>query len=167
MKKFNKLFVIGITLVVLFSLTACKKDNKKEEKTTSDYSEYVGYQFAGKDPWGSELAITVRSIENGKITWTYTDVLGTGESAVTAYSELTTDFSDNTTSFTTSGKGDKEGYTFEYAGTLTLNDGKLTVKLTNGSLTEESTEGGSAAYQVGPLDENAKTITLTKVVDNN
>ena len=152
-----KKYLVGLLAVVLcFALVGCAKKN--------DYKEYIGYQFSGKDPWGGELAITVRTLENDKLAWTYTDVLGEGESSVTVYNELETEFKDGSTSFTV--KGNEDNYSFNYVGTLSLKDGKLIVKLTDGALEEKSTEGGSASYQVGPLEEAARTITLEKVVDN-
>jgi len=153
-------FLLGLLAVVFcFVLVGCGKKD--------DYKDYVGYQFAGKDPWGSELAVTVRTIEDNLITWTYTDVFGQGESSVTVYAELKTALKDGTTSFNAKGYADKEDVTFDYSGTLTLEDGKLIVKLTDGSLMENSTEGGSASYQVGPLEESQRSIILSKVEDNN
>lgn len=152
-----KKYLVGLLAVVFcFVLVGCGKKD--------DYKEYLGYQFSGKDPWGGELAITVRTLENDKLTWTYIDVLGSGETSITVYNELETEFKDGTTSFTV--KGDEDDYSFNYDGTLTLKDGKLEVKLSSGALEEKSTEGGSASYQVGPLDDAAKSITLTKVEDN-
>ena len=152
-----KKYLVGLlTLVLCFVLIGCDKKD--------DYKDYIGYQFSGKNPWDGELAITIRTLENDKLTWTYTDVLGSGENAVTVYNELSTEFKDGKTSFTV--KGNEGNYSFNYVGTLAFKDGKLEVKYTEGALEEKSTEGGSASYQVGPLDEAARTITLTKVVDN-
>ena len=160
MKRLSKLFIVVFAFVMTFALTGCGS------KKSDNYEEYIGYQFSGKDPWGSELAITVRTLKDDKLTWTYTDVLGEGESSVTVYNELTTDFKDGSTSFTVSGETEDKLYSFEYKGILTLKDGKLTVKLESGSLTSNSAEGGSSSHQVGPLEDAAKTVTLTKVVDN-
>ena len=119
MKKISKLLVIALVFFLTLSLTACKKE--------ADYKDYVGYQFSGKDPWGNELAVTVRTIENDKITWTFTDVVGEGESSLTLYNELSTDLKDNATSFNAKGNADDTN-TYDYTGTLTLKDGKLLVK---------------------------------------
>ena len=134
-----------------------------EEYLGKTYEHYIGYQFSGKDPWNNELAVTLRTLENDKLTWTYTDVIGDGENAITIYNELTTEFKDGITSFNV--KGNENDYTYDYSGTLTLKEGKLVIVLESGQLTSNSTEGGSSSHQVGALDDNAKTITLEKVVD--
>lgn len=166
----KKGILFSILIVVsLFAITGCfeKKDN---------YDEYIGYQFSGNDPWGNELAITIRSLKDDKLTWTYTD---TFEDA-TAYQEITSKFKDGKTSFNIKDSIQVDGlkdiggqtvdisssYSYDYSGTLTLKDGKLFVKYEKGSLTTVSSEGDSASYQVGPLDDKDKTVTLKKVVDN-
>ena len=158
MKRISKVFAFLVVGALVLVLAGCSKK--------TDYKDYIGYQFSGKDPWGSELAITIRTLEDDKLSWTYTDVLGEGEEAVTVYSELSSTFKDGSCEFMISGSTDKEGVTSSYNGTLTLKDGKLTVKYTDGALTTKSAEGDSNAYQVGPLDEANRTVTLTKVVDN-
>ena len=160
MKKFSKLFVIALAFVLTLSLTACKKDEKSDEKKAS-YSEYIGYQFSRKDSWRNELAITVRTLENDKLTWTYTNSVDN----TTLYSELTTEFKDGSTSFNVKGDTDDKVYSFDYTGTLTLKDGALVVTYSKGQLTVNSSEGGSTSHIVDALEENAKTFTLTKVVD--
>ena len=152
-----KKYLVAVVLVCIFMLTACGKK--------SNYDEYLGYQFSGKDPWGSELAITVRTLEDDKLTWTFTDVVVDGKDSITLYNEITSEFKDGTTSFNVSGNADN-GYTYDYSGTLTLKDGVLTVLYENGQLTSNSTQGGSTSHHVGALEEASRTITLTKVVDN-
>ena len=156
MKKFSKIIAFVLVSVLMITVVGCgKKEN---------YEDYLGYQFSGKDPWGYELAITIRTLEDDKLTWTYTDVYGEGESSITIYDELTTEFKDGSTPFKIS--GDDTTYSYEYNGTLTLKDGKLSVKYIDGALTTKSSEGNSASHQVGPLEDSEKTVTLTKVEDN-
>ena len=152
-----KKLIVGLLVVVLcFVVVGCGK---------KDYKDYIGYQFSGKDPWGGELAVTIRTLENDKMTWTYTDVLGSGESSVTVYSELETEFKNGKSSFTVNGNAE-ENYAFNYTGTISLEDGNVIITLIDGALEEKSDEGGSASYQVKALEEANRTITLTKVVDN-
>lgn len=155
MKKSLRFFAV-LFIAFAFVLTGCAK--KK------DYKDYIGYQFGGKDPWDNELAVTIRIIENDKITWTFTDVIGEGEDSLTLYNELTTDLKDDKTSFNAKGKAENN-HTFDYTGTLALKDGKLVITFEKGSLTSNSTEGGSTSHNVGGLEENAKTVTLTKAED--
>ena len=174
MKKYNKIFALVFVLVIALFITGCKKDEKESDTNNTNteiteknsYEDYIGYQFSGKDSWGNELAITVRTLENDKLTWTYTTVVGEAEESMTLYNELTTDFVDGVTSFNVSGNTDKELYTFDYSGTLTLKDGNLIVTYTAGQITNNSPEGGSTSHNVGALEEASKTFTLTKVVDN-
>ena len=158
MKRISKILAIVLVGVLAFTLTGCKKK--------ADYKDYIGYQFSGKGPWGNELAVTIRTLEDDKLTWTYTDVFGEGEEAITVYSELSSTFKDESCEFMISGSTDKEGVTSSYNGTLTLKDGKVVIKYTDGALTTKSKEGDSSAYQVGALEDADKTVTLTKVVDN-
>ena len=154
----KKIFSILLVAVIAVVLTGCAKKD--------DYKDYIGYQFSGKDPWGNELAVTIRTLEDDKLTWTYTDILGEDDEAVTVYSEVSSTFKDGSCEFMISGSTDKEGVVSDYSGTLTLKDGKVTIKFIDGALTTKSSTGDSSAYQVGALEDANKTITLTKVVDN-
>lgn len=156
MKNLRKVLLASLVFVFTLVLVGCGKKS---------YDEYLGYQFSGKDPWGNELAVTIRTLEEDKLTWTFTDVVGEGETSLTLYNELTTDFKDDKTTFTVKGNADAT-YTYEYTGTLKLADGKLTITFEKGALTSNSPEGGSSSHQVEALEETNRTITLTKVVDN-
>ena len=123
---------------------------------TGSYDEYVGKQFAATDPWGGEISVTVRSIADGKMEWTYTDVL----TDVTVYNDNTTDFADGKSDFTFEGTDSEGKYTFTYSGTIELKDGNVVITLSDGACTSVSESGGGSAYQVGPLSDDAKTITL-------
>ena len=155
MKNFKRFFVLSLLFSCVFILTACGKSN---------YDEYIGYQFSGKDPWGNELAITIRTLENDKLTWTFTDVI-TGEKGITLYNELETEFKDGETSFNVKGEAE-DNYTFDYTGTLTLKYGNLLVKFEKGQLTSNSSNGGSSSHQAEALADDNRVIVLTKVVDN-
>lgn len=138
-----------------------------EQYLNIDYSPYMGYQFSGKDPWGNNLAVTIRKIEGGKVEWTYTDVLGTGKDSMTIYNVLSTDFKDGKTSFKLTNNPKDKKYSYEYEGVLSLKDGKVIISFSSGALTTNSNEGGSSSYQVGALETSSKTVSLTKVIDNN
>ncbi len=155
MKKINKLFGIVLALLILVTVTACG----------NNYDEYVGNQYSGKDPWGNEVAVTVKTIENDKMTYTFTDVLGEGDASLTVYGELSGELKDNKVSFTLNGATiEDEKVTFDYAGTITLKDGNVIVNYEKGSLNSASAEGGSSSYNVLALEDANKTVTLTKIV---
>lgn len=62
MKKAYLFVVCAVAITALF-LAAC--GSSKDEKlpvSDTEYGDYVGTQFSGQDPWGGNLAITVRSI---------------------------------------------------------------------------------------------------------
>ena len=158
MKKLSKIFAFSLIAVITVMLVGCGKK--------ANYDEYIGYQFSGKDPWGNSLAVTIRTLENDKLTWTYTDSIDNGENPITLYNELTTDFKEGSTSFNVKGNADVESISFDYTGKLTLENGKLTITYEKGQVTTDSTEGGSTSHNVDALDAKEKTITLTKVVDN-
>lgn len=149
-----------ITKIKDINLADLLADNAEE----ADYSDYIGYQFAGKDPWGGELTVTLRTLEDGQLTWTYTDLI-TNELMV--YTEVgPTEFKDGKGEFEIKGKimDDPGDSVFNYAGTIELADGNVVIKLTDGAVISANGEGG-AAYQVGPLDEAAREITLVKTTD--
>ena len=157
MKKLSTIIAFSLIAAVTTLLVGCGKK--------ANYDEYIGYQFSGKDPWNGLISVTIRKLENDKLTWTYTDVLGEGETSITAYAELTTDFKDGSTSFNAKGNTDVENNSFDYTGTLILKDGKVSITYEKGQITSESTEGGSTSYIAEALENNQKTITLTKVED--
>jgi ABC-type glycerol-3-phosphate transport system substrate-binding protein len=156
----KKILTIMLAVVLAFVITGCSKD-AKENENKGEYADYLGYQFSGQDPWGTELAVTIREIKDDKITWTYTDTL---TKEITIYQKLTTDFKDDKSSFTL--KGEEDNYSYNYSGRISLKDGKVTVKYSKGKLTTKSSEGDSSSHQVEALESAAKTVTLTKVVDN-
>ena len=62
MKK-KYLLVLSVIAIAAMVLVSCG-NSKNEKLPVSDdaYADYVGAQFAGQDPWGGKLTITVRSI---------------------------------------------------------------------------------------------------------
>lgn len=162
MKKFGKLFIVAIAFVLALSLTACKKEETKEETKQINYNDYVGSEFSGKDPWGGKLEVKINKIEENKMSWTYTDTLGSGKTEIIVKGNKTNELTDGSTSFAVRGNTEDGKYSYEYHAKLTLQDDKIVIKYTEGALEEKSTEGGSASYQVGPLEAKDKTVTLTK-----
>ena len=157
MKKFSRMFSVVLGVFAFAILTGCG--------VKKDYKEYVGNQFAGKDPWGNGLTMTVRTIEDNKMTYTFTVLYGEGEESKTAYKELSGELKDDAVAFEFKGETTEDkNTTFDYSGTITLKDGKLVVKYEKGQLTINSAEGGSGSQMAEALDDKAKTVTLEKVI---
>ncbi|MBR3246123.1 MAG: hypothetical protein IKF90_26045 [Parasporobacterium sp.] len=132
---------------------------------SSKYADYIGYQFAGTDPWGGEIAITIRTIKDDTMELTYTDM---PSKDMTVYAECSgiPVYSDGTTPLGVTGSvDDKENVIFNYIGSLEFKDGTLVLTYESGSITTESEQGDSDSYQVEALADDDKTVILTKTVD--
>ena len=157
MKKFAKMFSVVLGVFAFAVLTGCG--------AKKDYKEYVGNQYTGKDPWGNALNVTVRTIEDNKMTYTFTVLYGEGENILTAYKELSGELKDDAIAFEFKGETNEDtNTTFDYSGTITLKDGKLAVKFEKGQLTINSSEGGSGSNMADALEDKDKTVTLEKVI---
>ena len=145
MKKFTAVLALIFVAATLFTLAACG----------DRYEPYRGYQFSGTNPWGQELAITVRSVKDGKMDWTYTDTAGD----LILYQELEgTPLNDMTAEFRVEGDA-AVNVKFSYTGTITMKDGNLTVIYTGGALETVSSEGGSMARMVDAVPEAERTVS--------
>lgn len=166
MKK-GVLFIASVIVIATFILAAC--GNSKEEKlpvSDSEYADYVGTQFSGQDPWGGILTITVRSIVDGEMDWTFTDVFDNH----TLYQEQgKTLIQDGKTEYSIQGKDvENENVSFSYEGTMELSDGQITFSFLKGSVTTSSSEGGSDARMAEALEGSgiANEVILVKAADD-
>ena len=125
------------------------------------WSDYMGKQYAGEDPWGNPLTITLQGMEGNEISFEYLSVIGEGESARTFLAKASGALSDGTVPFhiTASAQG-YEAMHLDYSGSLTLKDGRLFVTYDAGSVVEDNPEGGSAGYQAPALEGDNKTVEL-------
>lgn len=193
-KRFTMIAALGCAVAVMFSLAACSGGGQAaavgETETaaavseaaavgetdtaaavseapaadTVDYSDYIGYQFSGTDPWGGELAVTIRSIEDGTMAASYTDVIGD----YTFYSEMDgMPVNENQVPFGAGGASlEDENTTFSYSGHMEfIGNEQIRFVYEAGEVSTASSEGGSSAYHVEALDESAKTVILSKTVD--
>ncbi len=155
MKK-KSIIVVAVVMILAVMLSACGAK-------AGPYDEYIGYQFVGSDPWGCPLGVTLRTLEDGKLEWTYSDVIGEGEGAITVDAVSVDEFSDGEFSFHITGEViENESMTFDYTGTVKLADGKVVITYEDGQIMEENPNGGSSSYHVGALEDEAKTVTLEK-----
>ena len=115
-------------------------------------------QYTGLDPWGNPLTITIDSISNEKIDWTYTEDFG-GLVLIQSF-EDTVLVDGQATFHIEAAIQDAEYVTCNYSGTMTIDDDALTITYTAGEMTEESSEGGSTAYHVEALEEDDRTVVL-------
>ena len=114
-----------------------------------------GALYAGIDPWGNPLCVTLASKDALSGAWSQNF-----NGALFAQA-----FENAGEGFSLEGPlGDSDAITCRYAGTMMLDGDVLTVTFTDGEMTEESTEGGSTSYHVAALDEAQRTVTLVPAV---
>ena len=118
----------------------------------------AGRQYTGLDPWGNPLTITIDSITDETINWTYTEDFD-GQMLIQSFED--TELIDAQASFHVEGTiQDAEYIICDYSGTMTVEEDTLTLTYTAGEMTEESSEGGSTAYHVEALEEGDRTVVL-------
>lgn len=126
-----------------------------------NYSDYLGRQYTGADPWGNPLSITLISIDGNVLTFEYMAVIGEGEYTRTFVTESSGELSDGVMLFDVNATAKEyDAMHLDYSGSLALRDGSLFVTYGAGSVVEESTEGGSAGYQALALEGENKTVEL-------
>lgn len=131
------------------------------EVKPADWSNYIGKQFTGEDPWGNPLSVTLEGIEGNEVSFAYESVIGEGEYARTFLAESSGEWKDGTIQFHVAAAAKEyAAMHLDYSGHLTLKDGRLFVTYDAGSVVEESTEGGSAGYQALGLEGEDKTVEL-------
>ena len=113
--------------------------------------------YAGIDPWGNPLSITLTSEDTLSGTWSENF---SGEL-------FTQTFNNAREGFLLEGSlDDSDATTCRYTGTMKLNGDILTITFTDGEMTEASAEGGSTSYHVAPLDEAQRSVTLVPAVQS-
>ena len=163
MKKNNKWLRIAAGMAALL-LTICGSYPAFAAEDAS-YTEYNGYLFSGKDPWDGTLTIMVRSITDGKMDWTFTDSF---EDHTLFQIVEGTVLQNGQAEFDIEGKdAQQEGTSFSYYGELELKDGKLAIAFQSGSVTDESSEGGSSYHTAEALSDSgiSNRVVLDKTAD--
>ena len=174
MKRKNKLAlaVIGVLGMLALLLTACGNSSAPASTSSStdlppandaEYAEYAGYQFSGEDPWEGELSITIRSIVDGKMDWTFTDTYENHE----LYQEMEgTAIHDGVAEYDIEGKDlEHDNESFSYQGTMELKDGKVIFTFETGAVSSESPEGGDSYRFAQALKDSglSNQVILDKV----
>lgn len=164
MKK--RLLVLVATALSAILTAACGSAEETLPVSDPAYSDYVGAQFSGRDPWGGDLAITVRSIVDGRMDWTFTDSFDDH----TLYQEQSaTPVQDGIAEYDIEGKDvESDNVTFSYRGTMELKDGQITFSFLGGSVMTESSEGGSASRMAEALADSGipSEVVLQKAADD-
>ncbi|MCQ2529907.1 MAG: LysM peptidoglycan-binding domain-containing protein [Lachnospiraceae bacterium] len=161
------LVVLSVIVMAVMALAACGS-SKDEKLPVSDdaYAEYVGAQFAGQDPWGGELTITVRSIVDGKMDWTFTDSFDDH----TLYQEQSgTVIQDGSAEYSIEGKdAENKNVSFSYEGTMDLKEGQITFSFLKGSVTTKSSAGDSDFRMAEALEPSgiSNEVVLVKTADD-
>ena len=134
-----------------------------------DAEEADGARLAtGLDPWGNPLTVSVDTLIDGKLEWTYMEDFN-GQMLIQYSAD--TELVDGVGPFHVEGtlqdeNGEEiEGVTGDYSGTIAVGDEEITLTYAAGQVTESSTEGGSTAYHVEALEEAGRTVTLKVVTD--
>lgn len=131
------------------------------EVKPADWSNYMGKQYTGKDPWGNPLSVTLKGMAGNEVSFAYESVIGEGEFTRTFLAESSGELTDGAIPFhVTATAKEYEAMHLDYSGRLTPKDGSLFVSYDTGSVVEESTEGGSAGYQALCLEGEEKTVEL-------
>ncbi len=161
------LVVLSVIAMAVMLLVACgSSDDEKLPVSDDAYAEYAGAQFAGQDPWGGKLTITVRSIVDGKMDWTFTDSFDDH----TLYQEQgETAIKDGSAEYSIQGKdAENKNVSFSYEGTMNLSDGQITFSFLKGSVTTESSDGDSKARMAEALETSgiSNEVVLVKTADD-
>ncbi|MBQ3270306.1 MAG: leucine-rich repeat domain-containing protein [Clostridia bacterium] len=118
-----------------------------------------GMRYAGLDPWGNPLAVTIDAIRGDSMDWTYTEDFA-GQILVQSFEG--TELVDGHAAFhIEAAVQDAEHITCDYSGTMTVENDALTITFEAGEMTEASSEGGSTAYHVEALEKADRTVVLT------
>ena len=168
-KLMSTIFAIAAVLVMVCGALPvfASEETAAESPQVNDeaYAEYAGYIFSGKDPWEGTLTITIRSIVDGKMEWTFTDSF---EDHTLFQVVEDTAIQDNKASFDIKGKDvQHEEVSFSYQGELELKDGKVSVLFLGGAVTSESSEGGSSYHAAGALSGSGSSnqVLLDKAAE--
>ena len=166
MKKIVFLFTVCVAVISALLLTACGSSGKEKLPVSdTEYADYVGAQFSGQDPWGGDLAITIRSIVNGKMDWTFTDTFDDH----TLYQEQSAaSIQDGIAEYSIEGKDlENDGVSFSYQGSMELKDGQITFSFITGAVMTKSGEGGSSARIAEALKDSglSNEVVLQKAAD--
>jgi len=158
MKKISKVIAVILSAAMVFSFAFAAS------AADPGYEEYAGYQFVGSDPWGGQLSVTVRSVANGLMEWTFTDLFEDGM----IYKELErTEIKEGCADFYLEGNySESDNLIYNYGGSIQLIEGYVVIEYEYGETVTQSPEGDSNSRQVDALPDDEKIVVLEKYVPN-
>ena len=138
-------------LLLCFLMTACSSGRDRLAVSDPEYAEYVGAWFTGDDPWGGKLTVTIKSIVDGKMEWTFTDSFDSS----TLYGEMKgTEVTNGLVPFVVQGRDAGERNTvFRYQGMMELKDGAVVMTFESGGVENRKSGDGSAVRTAEELAE--------------
>ena len=165
--KSKYILVLSVICMAVMFLTGCaSSEDEKLPVSDDEYAEYAGVQFTGQDPWGGELAITVRSIVDGKMDWTFTNSF---EDHTLYQEQRETVIQDGRAEYSIQGKDvENSNVSFSYEGTMDLGDGQIIFSFLKGSVTTKSSDGDFDAHIVEALETSglSNEVVLIKTPDD-
>ena len=142
-----KRFILALAMLTLLAVAFAE---------AADFPEHVGWHFNGDDPWGGALDVTVRTIEGGRMAWTFTDTFD----GTSIYQEFEgTELTNGAAAFHTEGVSiDDDGLTFAYDGTIALVDKVVVITFTGGQIEKD----GVADRVIAELDADSRKAVLRR-----
>ena len=114
-----------------------------------------GALYAGIDPWGDPLSVTLTAEEPLSGVWSQNfdgDL-------------FTQEFTCDQNGFAVEGPlAGSDSLSCRYTGTMILEDDVLRITFSEGEMTSSSAEGGSTSHHAALLDESQRTVTLVPAV---
>lgn len=150
MKK-RSLFTVIMIALSMCLLAACGgSGSDRLPVSDTEYADYVGERFSGKDPWGGDLSITIRSVVNGKMDWTFVNAF---ENHTFFQEQGDTEVKDGAAEYIVQGDdAESDNASFYYEGTIELADGQVALTFLKGSVSISSPEGGSDSRMAEALE---------------
>ena len=87
------------------------------EVKPADWSNYMGKQYTGKDPWGNPLSVTLKGMAGNEVSFAYESVIGEGEYTRTFLAESSGELTDGAIPFHVTATA-KEGIRSKAPGTV-------------------------------------------------
>ena len=165
----KKKYLLALVVMVMAAMVLAACGSSKDEKLpVSDeaYAEYVGAQFAGQDPWGGKLAITVRTIVDGKMEWTFTNSF---DDHTLYQKQGETVIQDGRAEYSIQGKdAENKNVSFSYEGTMDLREGQITFRFLKGSVITKSSDGEAESRVAESLEASgiSNEVVLVKAADD-